>query len=554
MQKVIALIVLCFPMLSLPAQWTNNTAKNTLVAAASASDIQTAGTSDGKTWIAFYSQRGGNYDMRAQLLDAAGNRLLGDSGILVSNRKSGSATFVFNVCVDNNNNFIIAFQVQKGSAYECGMQKISTAGKLLWRDGVDVGPGLSPYPVALSTDEVAVAWSDNGKINYQKVSAAGVAAWPEYKVFSGNSGHIVSRPQLLRGTGSRFNMVYQDQVFFPFYTNLFEQQFNVNGKPLWASAVRLSALTTVSYRYYDVHIEKDTTYVGYFGNPSGSNRFDAYVQKINPDGSLPWGANGSAFSDYSANSDPYEQDIYIAKQAASSEVWAVCTVTNPSQTASSVYVQKYNAATGSRYLGNNAKALAPLSDNLSRLAYSPLSLCGNEPLFLVTDNSNKLGAVKLTGGGNFAWTHKIAPVATSSNIKFRYGFSAVHNGQAVAVWQEDKGSGDLPYAQNIHCDGTVGYASADFTVEQPLPKKLTIKNIYPNPVQNILITNVISPLQGILHVDITDVNGNVITRYQRNIVAGSNIFQFAAGNLHTGLYFIRITDGKETAAVPFNKR
>ena len=131
MKKIYFSLLFCSIVIFINAQWNNNTPQNTLVANANASDIQTANTNDGRTWIAFYSQRGNNYDMRAQLLNANGQRMLGDSGVLVSNKKSGSATFVFNVCVDNNNNLIIAFQFQKDGDYECMVQKINTAGNAL---------------------------------------------------------------------------------------------------------------------------------------------------------------------------------------------------------------------------------------------------------------------------------------------------------------------------------------------------------------------------------------------------------------------------------------
>ncbi|MBV9962471.1 MAG: hypothetical protein JO072_09505, partial [Parafilimonas sp.] len=154
MKKIYFLILLCATTSLLRAQWNSNTNKNTVVANLDASDIQTASAGNGKTWIAFYSQNGSNYDMRAQLIDAAGRRMFGDTGILVSNKKSGSATFVFNVCVDHDDNFVIAYQIAKGSAYECVIQKVSASGQLLWgKNGVDLGSGLSPYPVTLSTNE-----------------------------------------------------------------------------------------------------------------------------------------------------------------------------------------------------------------------------------------------------------------------------------------------------------------------------------------------------------------------------------------------------------------
>lgn len=557
MKKIYTLFLCCATICIANAQWTNKTAVNTVVANVNAADIQTANTNDGRTWIAFYSQNGSNYDMRAQLLDANGNRLLGDSGILVSNRTSGSATFVFNVCVDNNNNFIIAFQVSKPSGYECLIQKVSPAGKLRWnKKGINLGTGLSPYPVALTTNEIAVAWNDNnGKISYQKISADGVAAWSTPKVFGGNSTHNVSRAQVVAGKKGKFYMVYQDQFAFPFYTHLFEQKFDNNGNALWKSAVQISTLTTATYRYYDVHTEQDTTYVGYYGNPSGSNRFDAYVQRINPNGNLLWGTNGSYFANYSGNNDPFEQTIYIAKKPGSDYIWAVCTITNSLQTESGVYVQKYNAMSGDNYFGATAKEVFPISKKLTSLAFSKLSLCSDHPLFLTTSSNNKLVAVKLNQDGEFAWENDFVVIGSSSNSKFRYGFTDVYNGQAAAVWQEDKGSGEMPYAQNITCDGETGPDKTSLNNNQSSSLNiLSIRNVFPNPVQSNFTATITSTVQTNVRIYITDVSGNVRKQFQKNIQQGNNLVQFDVSNLKTGNYFIKVMNENVSTSIMFNKQ
>ena len=85
---------------TIKAQWNNNTSVNIEISGLIMADMQSASTTDGKTWIAFYAESGGNYDMRAQLIDANGYKLLGPDGVLVDNHPSGSATFVFSVCVD----------------------------------------------------------------------------------------------------------------------------------------------------------------------------------------------------------------------------------------------------------------------------------------------------------------------------------------------------------------------------------------------------------------------------------------------------------------------
>ena len=196
------------------------------------------------------------------------------------------------------------------------------------------------------------------------------------------------------------------------------------------------------------------------------------------------------------------------------DIWAVCTVTNSLQTTSTVYAQRIDALNGTRYLGNNAKKLAPLSSRLIQLAFCKLSLCNDEPLFLVTDYvSNRLMAVKLKIDGSVAF---LTGVGTTNNVKFRYGFTDVYNGQAVAVWQEDKGSGTMPYAQNIRCDGSTGPVQSGLSNNKS-SATLAIKNFYPNPVQSNLSATVTSTLQTNVHIYITDVSGNVIRQAQENL-------------------------------------
>src|SRR5262249_61757741 len=45
-----------------------------------------ATTSDGRTYISWFESSGGNYKLMMQLLDAQGNKLWGDDGLLVSDR------------------------------------------------------------------------------------------------------------------------------------------------------------------------------------------------------------------------------------------------------------------------------------------------------------------------------------------------------------------------------------------------------------------------------------------------------------------------------------
>lgn len=465
MKKICAFFVLTLNCFITFSQWNNDLNSNTPVADLNSADIVTASASDGKTWIAFYSQNGSNYDMRAQLLDIDGTKLLGENGVLVSNRKSGSATYVFNTCVDKDNNLIIAFQYQKTlSTLVCIACKINEAGVLQWGNGVELGVGLSPFPAALSNGDAAVAWINNSKINYIVVNGNGNISWSASKEISGGT-KSVTRPQVVAFSGNNFGIVYQyvDAGFFG--SHLYEQKYDSDGNPLWASASKISDYITSTFRYPFVQSDEDTTLIGYYANPSGQNRFDAIIQRVNPDGTLPWGIHGSDFSTDATNYN--ELSCFIAHHHGSPYLWATSNISDLGQIKYGISVQKFNVVTGERLLGNTGKELLPLSSN----AYHDLgiSLCNDKPLIMYTDVTNKIFASGLGSNGNPIWPGNNTMVASSSNTKYRYGFSKAINGQAVMVWQENKGIEDRPYAQNIRCDGTTGGC--------PVPADLSVPKI-----------------------------------------------------------------------------
>jgi len=158
------------------AQWNTNTAVNLQISGLATADMQTASTTDGKLWVAFYHENAGNYDMRAQLFDASGNKLLGADGVLVSNQPTGSATYVFNVCDDGANNLIVGCQDQRSGNMQSVLYKISQNGSHLWSPtGIILGEGLVPYPTALTNGEIAVVWNGSGNtLQLQKITTGGM--------------------------------------------------------------------------------------------------------------------------------------------------------------------------------------------------------------------------------------------------------------------------------------------------------------------------------------------------------------------------------------------
>ena len=247
------------------AQWTNNTSVNTQVSGLNASDQQTAATSDGKTWIAFYSQNAttGNYDMRAQLLDANGNRLFGPDGLLVSNQPSGTATFVFNVCTDIFNNLVIAFQYEVAGTLKAVVTKVNTDGVLPWGEGVVLGEGLAPYPAISKTNEVVVSWNNNSPSTtyIQKITNTGTIAWSSPIVLTVGTSNT-TRAQIVCNSNGDFTVVFQRRSF-GISTTLYAQRYTDSGLAIWSAPVQISNMTSSGARYYSIIADGNTVYFGY---------------------------------------------------------------------------------------------------------------------------------------------------------------------------------------------------------------------------------------------------------------------------------------------------
>ncbi len=466
------LVVLLFPGM-LKAQWNSNTSVNEEISGLPVADMQSVSTTDGKTWVAFYSQNAGSYNMRAQLFDAEGYKLLGADGVLVSSQPSGTATFVFSVCVDQSNNLVVAFQdMRTGSSYSTCLYKVSQTGSQLWgANGIVVGNGLAPYPALLSNGEIAVAWIDEASntLKIQKITTAGTAAWAiPVTVTVGTTG--TTRGQIVANTNGGFTMVFQKRGT-GVYTTLYAQRFNNAGIAQY-TPLQICSQTTMGVRYYSVAVEKDTTYVGYYC--SAGSRFNSFLQRINPDGTIPWGMNGSNFNTSVSGTDNYQGTTNIDLTPGSPYVWSLCTFSNPNQTTYGVYVQKFRKTTGARQFTDQGKVVYPISSNMDTQAGS-ISLVNDEPMFMSYSSNYKIKATRLSASGAFVWPGNSVEIssttATMGSPKGRYGFAANGPNKCVGVWTENRGMSEKGYAQGISVGGLVGI---DVATQGGVPASIVI--------------------------------------------------------------------------------
>lgn len=469
---VAMLMVVLWPAL-LRAQWNTNTSINEEVSTLPVADMQAVSTTDGKTWVAFYVENAGNYDMRAQLFDANGYKLLGADGMLVGNFPSGTATFVFNVCVDLSNNLIVAYQDQRsgGSSYSTVVYKVSQTGTQLWgASGIVIGTGLAPYPAALTNGEVVVTWNDEASntLKIQKITTTGTMAWATpVSVLVGTAK--TTRGQLISNTNGTFTMVYQKSGT-GISTTLYAQRFNSSGTAQY-SPLLICNQTTSGARYYSIQAEGDTTYFGYYS--STGFRFNSFVQRINPNGTLPWGINGSAFNTSVSSTDNYQGETFMNLTPGSPYVWSVCTFSDPNQTVYGVYVQKFLKSSGARQFTNLGKVVYPVSSN-SDILQSDIALVDDAPMFMTYNTNYIIKATRLDSNGNFVWPGNSVEISSTTagpgTPKGRYCFTPDGPNKCAGVWSETRLGVEKGYGQGVSIGGLIGI---DVTTQGGAPATIT---------------------------------------------------------------------------------
>lgn len=449
MKQIISTAILFLCSITFYGQWTTDTDVNTLVVDSDVTDMRAIGASDGKTVVVYWEPVGAPsfFELRAQLLDIDGNQIFGSEGILISDQipMSGS-TQQFSLTIDAEDNFYIGVTGTNGSI---GLAfKVDIDGNNLWgNEGVNLGVGLGVKILPLSDGGAIIGYFPNAPAQLQRVDANGDFVWNDPVTVT--EGTSATFPSDLFEVSDGFVLIYH-RLIQGINTNLFAQKFDLDGDSQWASSTQLSNNLSQFNRRYSGTQDGDVIYYGY--SLTVGARFDSYLQRINPDGTIPWGINGS---DFSMNVTLSENETRIALEEGSDFVWAITTHVNSSL--KGVYVQKFDKVTGNREFTDNAKEVFPVTSDIKSNQGS-LQLIDDAPFFLIEQSTIDAGepqylhAVLLDQNGDFAWQEETMPVATSeSNIKSRTELTKPVNGQSVALFVEKKigNTQDRIYAQNI---------------------------------------------------------------------------------------------------------
>lgn len=518
-------------------QWTEDYSANTLVADAQTNDIQSIGTNDGKTYVIFWDESP-NYVLKVQLLDADGNQMFGSNGIVANSiAANGTWTATRSQAVDADGNLYIGFTAtDDGNGY---VNKISPTGEQLYGpEGITIPDGWDMKVLPQEDGGVIAGWlgGTNGKL--MKFDNNGDPLWDApLELTSPNPGSPFTGVGELAALsdGSFIVFLHTKTTSWNINSILYAQRYDENGIAIWDEAVQVSTQTTMSNRRYPILQDGDVVYLGYHG--STGTRFDSFLQRINPDGTLPWGADGS---DFGTDDNYFEMTTSIAYDGESSYIWATANVCNTNQSQYGQYIQKFDKETGEPLLDFLGKEVFPVTaDNW--ISVGDLQLVNNKPFFLFSNgvsdgvNSIQLGVVFLDENGDFAWEDEYEFIATSLGNKGRFDFTKNVDGQSVAVWTEQRAGTSKAYAQNYIVEDGMNVSDVDaYKV-----------SLYPNPTNGMVYINSEKPIS---KVEIFSLNGQLLHQSKQSVSVDLTDFP-------TGVYVIRVTtlDGKSKTSKMIRK-
>lgn len=551
--------------LSILAQWTSNTAVNTVVCDTNGeqSVSKLALCPDGSTFHAWFDNRGGSYAVYIQRLDVNGVRQFPTAGVLVSNNPQNSSLVDWDMIADNNNNAIITFtDIRNGGQINPFAYMISPAGAQMWgANGVTLSDSVNsfqPNPKVVQTSDgnYVFFWrigSGPQKLALQKLNAAGVKQWGTSPIIwtSGTTENYDWPAIVPSDNGSVIVMFsgYTGSFISPSNYKIYSQKVSSAGTRVWnGTQDTVYSLGRVSGFYTPrLYSDGNSGAIYCWHDDRGAiNRTTGYVQRKNSAGAIQFPVNGSAVSGNSANNHftpiagymPATGETYVAWQEA-----------NGGQTQWGFYAQRFSPA-GAPLWTTDGLAIQPLGSN-QPLTYTVMTrdtnviICFNQDAL---SGNSLIKAARLGRSGGYLWSGNIVVPGSLNSSKLRLNsVNMASNGMSILSWQDGRNDGGGIYAQNINFDGTFGNTTGIISINNEIPERFELLQNYPNPFNPSTSIRYKIYEAGNVNITVFDILGNsVYELVNEKQSAGTYEVSFRAENLSSGNYFYRLVAGSFT--------
>lgn len=451
------------------AQWSADPSANDAIGDRPNEQVTPKIAPDGRggTWIAWFDNASGNYDVYAQHLDEHGVELLAQGGVPVSTHAQSSSLVDWDMESDGEGGCVIVFtDVRAGGDLDVYANRLDADGQELWgASGVTLSSNAdfeaAPQVCRTDTGRFVVVWSrspspGDGTIRMQSLDAAGNALFAaDGLAIAGAPGEDLAFCDVVPAeSGSYVVQWIRDVSTFSAPRHVRAQKFDASGAPVWPSFVAVYDAGPVPIAHRPI-LEPDGAggaYVCWHRSLAGA--FESLVQHLDASGNELFPHNGVAVA---TTAGRWELDPSLAV-LASGELVVAFNLRNPAQSQWGVGVQKLSAA-GARLWTDDGITLAPFDGvNESFERCVPME-DGAIVLWLEQPGATpqkRVRAQRVDTSGTPLWTP--GGIEVSSNLSGKDDLVAcVDASLAVrAAWSDERNGPNDVYAQAFDQDGVLG--------------------------------------------------------------------------------------------------
>lgn len=478
----ISLFVLMIIVQLSHAQWSNDPNENNALSVISGEQAipKVATSSNGITFIAWFSNESGNYNVRLQKLDVFGEIQWEEGGILVSDHPAMTWLTDWDMTVDQEDCVILTFQDIRNVDNDVFAYRISPEGEFLWgEDGIEMsnGPAFDAAPKVCITNSgnAVFAWQADNVIIRQKISTEGSKLW-------GENGITLSGPDTY--TWPQLLPVGDDEVIMKYFEDsgpvwaptryVCAMRYNADGNEVWDNIANVSIAGGISawtQIFPFINDGNDGFYVAWHDDRDNNSLASVFIQHIGADGTLLFSENGIEASLFPGRNHFYP---HLALPQDSEEIFIYWNEMDADQNNRGLYGQKISV-TGERLWGDNAKKFIEISPTD---VYPYAAHNSDEDMVLFYEENASLSnatikAMRIDTEGNFVWMDETVDICSLPSTKVHTVSGAYHDGQWITTWEDERNGNKDIYAQNLKLDGTLGpvVLSADLTI---IPDSITM--------------------------------------------------------------------------------
>lgn len=580
MKKRVGFLLFVLAPLAVLCQWSNNPSVNTKI-------IDTTGTqavpkvavnTNGESYISWYNQpdMSGSFELYLQRLDADGNKLWSDDGLLVSNHPTWSWVTDYDLVIDPDGHAILVTQDARTGFSDVFAYRISPNGTFEWgTDGIALtnDDNFDPSPKAVVTTDgnIVFMWgvepSDTTKfstINLQKVSKEGQELWAGNTVISQDSMHCMM-PQMIATEDNGVIMVWvethsTDTSAVGNWPNMYPkaQKIDADGSAQWPEPAALDTLDNMPLAYFEVSLISDGNngfFIGWMAFPAGPF-YNSYIQHVNSNGIPQWTANGVPVSD----STQYQHtDPSLAWLPQHEELFIFWNVTNQFNWTNAIFGQKLSLAGQILWTAGGENITGWISDTLIGLC--DIRKTGDDDVTLFFENefflfpgtdtilTNNLYARRIDGNGNPVWGDPTIVFSNAEGVKYGIQLGEEINGQWIAVWEDNRNNPSNLYetgiyAQNIRINGSLG----PLGIHDYGHSNNFMISTYPNPFNTTLTVECRLEQKADVDISLYDLNGRMIKHlFSAQQQQGDHCYKLEIPELPDGVYIIKLLQNENLA-------